>query len=257
MSAEPWGKFFWSDYDADEGLRMCSLASQGLWMRMLCIMARADPKGELRVGGEPCSDADLARSVGESEELVRQLLDELFRRGVYSITRSGVVFCRRMRKDAELSRKRSIAGAHGAALRYGKQKENDGCHSKVIAKALANRSPQNPESRIQKEGGSRARVAGTPIHEEWRPERFVQTTRCARIVAEWSKDRYDRETERFIAYHQSQGTCFDNWQAAWKGWVLKSEDFDAEPSWTGRPQQKSSSYVDVVLAELDRKADIG
>jgi hypothetical protein len=52
MTAEPWSKWFWTDYEADPGLRLSSLAAQGLWMRMLCLMAKATPKGELRVGSE-------------------------------------------------------------------------------------------------------------------------------------------------------------------------------------------------------------
>lgn len=144
---EPWSKFFWSDYDADEGLRVCNLAAQGLWMRMLCLMARATPKGELRIGGEPCSVTDLSRAVGESEETVAALLDELRRRGVYSTTRAGVIFCRRMRKDAEISRKRAEAGRKGGNASLGKQKRNRSCLSKTQANDEAKPKPHIPEAR--------------------------------------------------------------------------------------------------------------
>lgn len=124
MSVEPWSKWFWTDYEADVGLRMCSLAAQGLWMRMLCLMAKATPKGELRVGGEPCTVAELAAFVGKSEETVAPLLDELGRRGVFSTTRAGVIFNRRLRNDAKLSRIRAEAGAKGAAATNRKTQEN-------------------------------------------------------------------------------------------------------------------------------------
>lgn len=115
MTAEPWSKWFWTDYEADPGLRMSSLAAQGLWMRMLCLMAKATPKGELRVGSEPCTVADLSMYVGQPEETVAALMEELERRGVFSRTRVGVIYNRRLRKDAELSKKRAKAGAKGAA----------------------------------------------------------------------------------------------------------------------------------------------
>lgn len=144
---EPWSKFYWSDYDADEGLRVCSLAAQGLWMRMLCLMARATPKGELRIGGEPCSVTDLSRAVGESEETVAALLDELRRRGVFSVTRTGVMFSRRMRKDAVISRKRAEAGRKGGNASLGKQRRSQDCSSKSQAKYEAKSKPQKPEAR--------------------------------------------------------------------------------------------------------------
>jgi hypothetical protein len=39
MSGTRWSKFYWSDWDGDMRLRLCSLAAQGLWMQMLCIAA--------------------------------------------------------------------------------------------------------------------------------------------------------------------------------------------------------------------------
>ncbi len=94
-----WSMFSWIDHDADERLRVCSLAAQGLWMRMLCIMAKAVPVGELRINGTPCSARDLARLSSEYEEIVVPLLAELEERGVFSRTADGVIYSRRIRKD--------------------------------------------------------------------------------------------------------------------------------------------------------------
>lgn len=223
MSAEPWSKFFWSDYDADEGLRMCSLAAQGLWMRMLCLMARATPKGELRVGGEPCTVPDLSRAVGENEEAVQSLLGELKRRGVYSATRTGVIYCRRMRNDAVISRKRAEAGAIGASVRYGKERENIGCHSKTEAKTLAKASLQKPEARRTLSGSARARAKALP--DEWTPEPFGEETEAARIERSWSASERKRQVERFRDYHRAKGSKFADWQAAWGAWTRNSVEF--------------------------------
>jgi hypothetical protein len=148
---EPWSKFFWSDYESDESLRVCSLAAQGLWMRMLCLMARATPKGELRIAGEPCSVQDLVRLTSESEETVAALLGELKRRGVYSATRTGVIYSRRMRKDTELSRKRAEIGSKGGRATVGKKSEIVFCSSKTQANVQAKFKPHKPEARIQRE----------------------------------------------------------------------------------------------------------
>lgn len=34
-----WAKFFWADWAGDNCLSLCTLAAQGLWMRLLCIAA--------------------------------------------------------------------------------------------------------------------------------------------------------------------------------------------------------------------------
>ena len=47
MTGLPWGKFWWRDWLTDPNLSACSLAAQGLWMRMLCIMAHSNPIGHL------------------------------------------------------------------------------------------------------------------------------------------------------------------------------------------------------------------
>lgn len=147
MGAMAWDKWFWSDYDADEGLRMCSLAAQGLWMRMLCLMARATPKGELRVGSQPCTTADLSRVTGEHEETVAELLGELEKRGVFSRTRADVIYNRRLRKDAELSKKRAKAGAKGAYATNLKTKHNPDLPQQKAGKPLGKKPA--PEARSQ------------------------------------------------------------------------------------------------------------
>lgn len=109
----PWSNFFWSDYDGDEALRVCSLAAQGLWMRLLCVMARATPKGDLRIGGKPCTVSEIARIAATDNETAERLLTELKDRGVCSVTRAGVIYSRRIKRDVEKSRKAVINGKNG------------------------------------------------------------------------------------------------------------------------------------------------
>jgi hypothetical protein len=96
---KPWGKFYWSDWAGDERLEQCSLAAQGLWMRMLCIAARADPAGYVTINGVALDAAGIARNVGHPRDEVEALLDELIRWGVYSVDRQGRIYSRRMLRD--------------------------------------------------------------------------------------------------------------------------------------------------------------
>lgn len=103
MTANPWDKFYWNDWENDPALRLCSLAAQGLWMRCLCIAAKADPKGYVTVAGRPLTPADLAVLVGASEREVETLLSELAANGVFSRDRKGRIYSRRMLRDVKKS----------------------------------------------------------------------------------------------------------------------------------------------------------
>lgn len=98
-----WSKFWWKDWDADEGLKMCCFAAQGLWMRLLCIMHKANPIGHLLVNGRSPNPRQIVALCGGNEKEIRQLLDELEENGVFSRNDDGVIFSRRMVRDAVAS----------------------------------------------------------------------------------------------------------------------------------------------------------
>lgn len=105
-----WSKFFWQDWESDPAVRLCSMAAQGLWMRMLCIAAAHDPIGYVAVAGKGLDQTSIARLTGAEECEVASLLGELERNGVFSRDRHGRIYSRRMTRDA---RKASIARNNG------------------------------------------------------------------------------------------------------------------------------------------------
>lgn len=107
---------FWNDWANDPNLRACSLAARGLWMEMLCIMARAIPYGELRIERKPLSNDELARMVGATPRAVEILLQELSEKSVYSLTRKQVIFNRRMKRSRNLCETRAKAGSKGGMV---------------------------------------------------------------------------------------------------------------------------------------------
>src|ERR1700746_2243937 len=106
MSGLPWGKFFWKDWLTDPALSVCSLAAQGLWMRILCIMSMSDPPGHLIIPPTTRNESEakqVARMCLADARQVRALLGELETRGVFSRNEAGIIISRRMIRDAELS----------------------------------------------------------------------------------------------------------------------------------------------------------
>ena len=84
MSGLPWGKFFWKDWLTDPALSVCSLAAQGLWMRMLCIMSMSEPPGHLTLPPSSRKESEakqVARMCHADARQVRPLLNDLEMRG--------------------------------------------------------------------------------------------------------------------------------------------------------------------------------
>jgi hypothetical protein len=124
MSGTIWSKFFWQDWDNDPALRMCSFAAQGLWMRMLCLAAKADPIGYVVVNGKPLDSSAIARLTGGSEQEVDSLIDELDRNGVLSRDRRGAIYNRRMVRDAKKAAHARKIGKLGGNPTLSKTKRN-------------------------------------------------------------------------------------------------------------------------------------
>jgi hypothetical protein len=108
-----WSKFVWADYENDLSLMECSLAAQGLWMRLLCYMHRAAPQGHLVVSGRAATVAQIAQLVRKTPAQVRPLLEELQQANVFDRTPDGIVFCRRMKRDSEMRDRAREYGSRG------------------------------------------------------------------------------------------------------------------------------------------------
>ena len=112
MAKNPLTVWYFNDWDNDKNLLACSMAAQGMWMRMLGIAAAATPYGHVKIGDKPCSICDLARITGQDKRSVSKWVHELERKGVFSRTEDGTIFCRRMVREAEARvAKRANGGA--------------------------------------------------------------------------------------------------------------------------------------------------
>lgn len=142
MAGTVWTKFFWSDWESDPSLRMCSLAAQGLWMRMLCVASSND--GYVRVNGRGLEVSDIARLAGETPDATLDLLEELDRNGVYSKNRKGVIFSRRMIRDIKTAKKNSKNGSKGGNPKL------RATHSKQTEKNEWDNPPDIPDDKPHK-----------------------------------------------------------------------------------------------------------
>ena len=121
---KPRMKFHPADRRSDPGLRPCSLAARGSWIECIAIMHRVRPYGHLLIDGRPVTDTPLAVSVGVPPERIPALVRDPSSAGVFSRTRKGAIYSRRMTRDekeARISRKNTQKGFDA---RFCKQKRN-------------------------------------------------------------------------------------------------------------------------------------
>lgn len=115
MSGVTWSRFYWSDWSSDPALKLCSLASQGLWMRLLCIASEAEPVGYVKVKNKSLNPRDIAKVIGSPLEEIEPLLIELETAEVFSRGEDGTIYCRRMIRDwvkLEQARKFGLKGGN-------------------------------------------------------------------------------------------------------------------------------------------------
>ena len=112
----PWLQFYPADWESDS-ISGCSLAAQGLWLRMMFVMHTSRRYGYLEVEGKSIPDEMMFRRCGcLSVEEYRGLLSELFAAGVPSKTENGVIYSRRMVRD---QRERDSAADRQRRHRHG------------------------------------------------------------------------------------------------------------------------------------------
>lgn len=124
----PSDTWFYNDWENDPALKACSLAAQGLWMRLLCIAARSPERGVVQIGSlnlsQPEGLTHIASAVGRPLEEIAPLIDELVSSGAASVDRKRRLFNRRMFKAAKTSAARAESGRTGAEVtnrnRWGK-----------------------------------------------------------------------------------------------------------------------------------------
>lgn len=108
-----WLKFYPKDWNGDHNLRACSLAARGLLASFLEPMHTAEPYGHLLLRGKKPDYAELATLASCKLREVKYGIEELVNKGVLSVRPDGILYSRRMVRDAERAQKRSKDGKNG------------------------------------------------------------------------------------------------------------------------------------------------
>lgn len=115
MGKPPAFQFYPGDWKRDKEVQSLSFEERGVWFEMLLLMFDSAEKGKLVFSnGNIMSDDDVARSIGISRQRYVKILHKLLQHGVASKDEdTGIIYCRRMVRDANLSNKRAKCGSLG------------------------------------------------------------------------------------------------------------------------------------------------
>jgi hypothetical protein len=213
------------------------LAARGLLAAMLEPMHKAEPYGHLLIRGQQPDYAELADIASCTLREVKYGLEELIKTGVLSQTQEGILFSRRMVRDAARRLKQSKDGKRGGHPLLVASQQNEALTASTLKGGL--KGSLNPiETRDQRLEARDQRGADAP-----RPAPLVTSHRqhacCGRVCLHSSQfeqftrmapvntdtDRYVREW--FTAWdtryqHGDRSTqtisddSFDFWRARWK-----------------------------------------
>lgn len=182
-------------------LRICSAAARGLWVECMCLMHEAKPYGHLLVNGRPVTDTQIANLTGIPQDQISSLLAELENAGVFSRNSDGVIYSRRMTRDA----KRAADGE-----RYGKRGGNP---------ALTDKPTLNPTLNPQDNGGGSPR-SQRPEPERKNPKDVIHSFSkgLGRTEQDWTPEQKKQAWQSRICV-EAQRTMpeaeFKSWMIAW------------------------------------------
>lgn len=231
MTEHRWSKFWWADYEGDDALRVVSLAAQGLWMRMLCVMHKGTPYGHLTINGKAPNTRQIAMMASASEREVVKLLAELEESGVFSRTVDGAIFCRRMVRDKAVSDKAREDGKRGGNPAL-KPHDAGGLTPPVKGGGYTLEAEAEADTEADKKGGGAPRSApsptptGTRLPDAWIPDDPGFEGATSQTLAKFC--------DYWRAQPGARGRKTD-WQATWRNWCRR----DAE-SRTRAPPAKTS-----------------
>ncbi len=117
---QPYLPLFVDDFLSDEKLSLCSAASTGVYIRLMCLMHKADEYGVILLKQRLKQNSKqtknfacmFARQMPFSDDVIEAALDELFDENVIQIDGDRLIQ-KRMVRDEKLSNIRAFAGSKG------------------------------------------------------------------------------------------------------------------------------------------------
>jgi hypothetical protein len=206
-------QFYPGDWMKDPELRSVSLEARGLWIDLLCMMSESVPRGYLQINGKAPSETQIARMVGCSMEEISRGLCELSNAGVFSTTKAGVIFSRRMVKDNHLIDVRRKCGKMGGNPAFNRGKSNP-YYNSIKDKQDKQTDKQTDNQKITPSSSSSSSIHIKRKTKTSIPDDFTISER----VKVWAKGKglnhLSDHLDNFILCSKAKGYQYADWDAA-------------------------------------------
>lgn len=211
----PFLKFYPTDWRSDPALRMCSPAARGVWIDMICLMHEATPYGHLLVNGRCPTDAQIAVLLGLPPDQFSEIQGELEAAGVFSRTKDGVIYSRKMTRMAKKSATARRNGRKGGNPRLSEERGNPSSDNPLDK---GRDMPQKPEARSQSPedtepyGSDGEAVADFLTETVWKRgvpflcERGVKEGNARSMIGKWLKSHSVQEVHDAFVEAKQAGT---------------------------------------------------
>lgn len=179
---QPYLPFYVNDWLTDEKLIRCSAATQGVYVRIMCMLHKSEEYGTFLLKQNDKQNAStclnfanvFARILPFSYDEIRTAFAELLEQNVLEIEGDRLIQ-RRMVRDAELSAKRSIAGSKGIKIKLKKEKKNPSKHSPDFAKAKSKQNTEYESEYLYKDNKKGDCKEGNTENTDWIVTKVVET----------------------------------------------------------------------------------
>jgi len=118
--------FYWGDWFKATDVQSLPKDIRCTWFELLGRMWESEKRGFFCSNGEPFSAEENALILGFGNDinLCNFHLNFLEKKGIFSRTKEGIIYSRRMVRDCKLSKTRKLAGKKGMKIRYNKNLTN-------------------------------------------------------------------------------------------------------------------------------------
>lgn len=235
---QPYLPLYVDDFMSDEKLNLCSAEATGVYIRLMCLMHKMDEYGVITLTklDKVCDDQIrnfavlLSKQMPYEIDLIYRSICELFERKVIQI-KGDKLMQKRMVKDAEMSKKRAIAGSKG-----GKQKSSKSS-SKVSGESQANSVNEIVNENIYKDlstGKEETNGNDKTSGNESRARAKAFKPPTVEEVREYCRERGNSvDSQRFVDFYSSKGwyvgkNKMKDWKAAIRTWERDEPERKAE-----------------------------
>ncbi|HNB31675.1 MAG TPA: hypothetical protein PLD32_13180 [Saprospiraceae bacterium] len=246
---QPYFPLYVQDFLTDEKLNCCSASSQGVYIKIMCLLHKSEVYGELMLKQKDKQNKStiknfavkLSRLLPFDNETIDTALIELLEEGVLCIE-GDVLYQKRMRKDGEISELRSKSAKSGGGNPALKTNKKDDLHKQNSKQNKEQKDKQNTEYEIEYEfesvsvfekGGVGEKTFDIPDDSPLPVARKRQTGIKPELheaqIYFIELGRLD-QADKFFDYYESNGwkvgrNPMKDWKAAARRWASQSAEF--------------------------------